>query len=105
MAGVGKSGCAGGLLDGLKGRTGRPDLTIPPDKEFLVESRMAVSQRGLWMGFMRSAERFPERPAVIVHGTSLSYRQLRETAIRIAASIQAHQEDFMDASDRRICAA
>ena len=42
---------------------------------------------------MRSAERFPERPAVIVHGTSLSYRQLRETAIRIAASIQAHQED------------
>ena len=93
MAGVGKSGCAGGLLDGLKGGTVRPDLTIPPDKEFLVEPRMAVSQRGLWMGFMRSAERFPERPAVIVHGTSLSYRQLRETAIRIAASIQAHQED------------
>ena len=64
MAGVGKSDCFGGLLDGLKGRTGRPDLTIPPDKEFLVESSMAVSQGGLWMGFMRSAERFPERPAV-----------------------------------------
>src|SRR5215471_21725810 len=54
---------------------------------------MAVSQRGLWMGFMRSAEQFPERPAVIVEGTSLSYRQLRETAIRIATCIQAHQED------------
>ena len=54
---------------------------------------MTVSQRGLWMGFMRSAGRFPERPAVIVHGTSLSYRQLHETAIRIAASIQAHQVD------------
>jgi non-ribosomal peptide synthetase component F len=54
---------------------------------------MAASQRGLWMGFMRSAERFPERPAVIVQGTSLSYRQLRETAIHIASSIQAHQED------------
>jgi amino acid adenylation domain-containing protein len=53
---------------------------------------MAVLQRGLWMGFMRSAERFPNRPAVIVQGTSLSYRQLRKTAIRIAASIQAHQE-------------
>ncbi len=53
---------------------------------------MTVSQRGLWMGFM-SAERFPERPAAIVQGTTLSYRQLRETAIRIAASIQAHQED------------
>src|SRR6266436_1477575 len=33
------------------------------------------------------SERFPERPAVI------SYRQLRETATRIAASVQAHQED------------
>jgi len=54
---------------------------------------MAVSQRALWTGFMRSAERFPERPAVIVQGTSLCYRQLRETAIRIAAGIQAHQED------------
>jgi amino acid adenylation domain-containing protein len=53
---------------------------------------MAVSERALWTGFMRSAERFPERPAVIVQGTSLSYRQLREAAIRIAASIQAHQE-------------
>src|SRR5262249_30476886 len=54
---------------------------------------MAVSQRGLWMGFMRSAERFPERPAVTVQGMPLSYRQLRETAIRIAACIQAHQDD------------
>jgi non-ribosomal peptide synthetase component F len=54
---------------------------------------MAVSQRALWIRFLRSAERFPERPAVIVQGTSLSYRQLRETGIRIAASIQAHQED------------
>src|SRR5207249_11707355 len=53
----------------------------------------AVPQRGLWTGFMQSAERFPERPAVVVHGTSLSYRQLRENALRIAASIQAHQED------------
>src|SRR5262249_17926403 len=57
------------------------------------ESCVAVSQRALWTGFLRSAERFPERPAVIVQGTSLSYRQLREAAIRIAASIQAHQED------------
>src|SRR5271166_4686208 len=54
---------------------------------------MAVSQRGLWRGFMRSAARFPERAAIIVEGTSLCYRQLREAAIRIAASIQAYQED------------
>jgi len=33
MAGIGKSDYFGGLLDGLKRRTGRPDLTIPPDKE------------------------------------------------------------------------
>lgn len=93
MSGVGKSHCSGGLLDELKASTGRPDLRIPPDKEFLLESRTVLSQGGLWIGFMRSAERFPERPAVIVHSTSLSYRQLREIAVRIAASIQAHQED------------
>jgi amino acid adenylation domain-containing protein len=45
------------------------------------------------MGFIRSADRFPERPAVVVEGTSLSYRQLREIAVRIAISIQLHQED------------
>jgi hypothetical protein len=59
----------------------------------LEESRMAVSQRGLWMGFMRSAERFPDRPAGFMQGTLLSHRQHREAAIRIAASIKAHQED------------
>jgi amino acid adenylation domain-containing protein len=48
---------------------------------------------GLWMGFMRSARQFPERPAIIVEGETLSYRRLRETALRIAATIQAHQED------------
>jgi amino acid adenylation domain-containing protein len=45
------------------------------------------------MGFMRSAERFPERPAIIVTGESLSYGQLRDSALRIAATIQAHQDD------------
>ena len=53
MACVGKSGCAGGLLDGLKGRTGRPDLTIPPDKEFLVESRMAVGLSRVSVEFLK----------------------------------------------------
>jgi amino acid adenylation domain-containing protein len=54
---------------------------------------MSGSLRGLWTGFMRSAERFAERPAVIVQGTSLSYRQICEAAMRIAACIQAHQDD------------
>jgi len=45
------------------------------------------------MGFMQSAERFPERTAVVVEGMSISYRQLRETAIRVAATIQRYQKD------------
>src|SRR5262249_30865441 len=58
-----------------------------------MESRMATPPRALWMGFMQSAERFPERTAVVVGGMSISYQQLRETAIRIAATIQLYQED------------
>ncbi|OKO70994.1 hypothetical protein AC628_29485 [Bradyrhizobium sp. NAS96.2] len=49
------------------------------------------SGRGLWTGFLRSAQLFPDRPAVVAQGTSLSYRQLRELAVRIAACIQAHR--------------
>jgi amino acid adenylation domain-containing protein len=48
--------------------------------------------RDLWSGFMRSAEQFPERAAVVVDGASLSYQQLRQIAIRIAASIQAYND-------------
>lgn len=44
----------------------------------------------LWTGFIRSSERFPERPAVFVEGKALSYRELRGIATRIAATIQAH---------------
>ena len=40
---------------------------------------------------MRSAEQFSERPAVIVEGKSLYYWQLREMALRIAATIQVHE--------------
>lgn len=42
---------------------------------------------------MRSAQRFPERPAIVVEGESLSYALLRESALRIAAAIQTHRED------------
>lgn len=47
--------------------------------------------RSLWTGFMRSAERFPDRPAVIAEGRSLSYRELRAMACSIAATIRKHQ--------------
>lgn len=48
--------------------------------------------KGLWTGFIRSAERFPDRPAVFVEGQTLSYHELRELATRIAATIQAYPE-------------
>ena len=41
---------------------------------------------------MRSAEMFPERPAVFVEGQHRSYAYLRELACRIAATLQGHQE-------------
>jgi amino acid adenylation domain-containing protein len=47
---------------------------------------------GLWRGFMRSAEQFPERPALIVDGTILNYWQLREKALRVAATLQHYHE-------------
>jgi len=47
--------------------------------------------RPLWTGFMRSAETFPDRPAVIAEGKTLTYKELRERACRIAATIQGCQ--------------
>src|SRR5579864_7767577 len=49
-------------------------------------------ERALWTGFMRSAELFPDRPAVIAEGKTLSYKELCEKACRIAATIQAYPE-------------
>jgi len=49
-------------------------------------------RRGLWTGFLRSAEQFADRTALVVQDKSLSYGELRDAAIRIAATIQAHQE-------------
>lgn len=49
-------------------------------------------EKALWKGFMRSARRFPDRPAVVVEGRTLSYDELGTLAIRIAATIQAYAE-------------
>ncbi len=51
-----------------------------------------TTERGLWSGFMRSAEKFPDRPALLANGKSLSYQELRENACRIAATIQSYPE-------------
>jgi amino acid adenylation domain-containing protein len=55
------------------------------------EARM-TNDRALWAGFMRSAEKFADRPAVVAEGKTLTYEDLRERACRIAATIQGHQD-------------
>jgi amino acid adenylation domain-containing protein len=57
-----------------------------------TDSGLFDMQRALWNGFMRAAENFPERPAISAQGKTLTYRELRERACRIAATIQAHRE-------------
>jgi amino acid adenylation domain-containing protein len=49
-------------------------------------------EKALWTGFMQSAERFAERPAVFAEDRTLSYHELQVLATRIAATIQAHPE-------------
>jgi amino acid adenylation domain-containing protein len=49
-------------------------------------------KRALWSGFLRAAEQFPERPALSAKGVTLTYRELREFACRIAVAIQAYPE-------------
>jgi amino acid adenylation domain-containing protein len=48
-----------------------------------------MSSDGLWTGFARSAERFPTRAALEVGGETLTYAELHERALRIAATLQA----------------
>ncbi len=49
-------------------------------------------KRALWTGFIRSTERFGDRPAIFAGGRTLSYSELKVLAIGIAATIQAHPE-------------
>lgn len=52
-----------------------------------------MSQKAcLWEGFLSSAKRFPNRPAILAAGRQSSYAELREAACRIAATLQAHSE-------------
>jgi amino acid adenylation domain-containing protein len=49
-----------------------------------------MMRKVLWDGFVESAERFADRPALVVEDRSFSYRELNEWARRIAASLQMH---------------
>jgi amino acid adenylation domain-containing protein len=46
-------------------------------------------ERLLWSAFLRSCEKFPDRPAIEVASSPLSYKQLEKGARRLAATIQA----------------
>src|SRR5437867_13282337 len=56
---------------------------------------MARSQRFLSIveGFLRSSERFPDRPAVEVAGTTLGYGELRTRAASLGATLERHTPD------------
>ncbi|MDQ3033997.1 MAG: amino acid adenylation domain-containing protein [Myxococcota bacterium] len=51
------------------------------------------SPRTLRSCFLASAERFPERPALSVEGREITYRELRERAARIAATLEREVRD------------
>ena len=47
--------------------------------------------RALWTGFLHSADRVPQRPALFVQDRTLSYAELRDAALQVAATIQANR--------------
>jgi amino acid adenylation domain-containing protein len=47
-------------------------------------------ERLIWTAFLRSCEKFPDRPAVEVAAFELRYKQLNQRARRLAATIQAN---------------
>jgi amino acid adenylation domain-containing protein len=67
----------------------RNNLTVSKPGSF-ASGAQAVSDRGMWSGFLASAQVFPRRPAIVAEGNVLSYEELRETAWRIAATIQKY---------------
>ena len=52
-----------------------------------------VPAGGLHSGFLRSAERYPDRPALEIGGEVLAYAQLRDRAASVAATLAAHTPD------------
>lgn len=81
-------------LQGHKGRAnyeaGLTGLAMP--EESLAPSTPALAAVGesapLHLGFLRSAERFPDRPALEAGGETLTYKDLSQRAHAIAATLQ-----------------
>ena len=77
------------LTDALRTSLRDQRDSIPPQGFGLSAS---VSERALCSGFLRSAQTFPQRPAVVAEGKVLSYQELRELACRIAATVQKYPD-------------
>jgi amino acid adenylation domain-containing protein len=59
------------------------------DHELKASDELLAMSQALWTGFLRSAERVPNHPALVVAGQTFTYTELRELALRIAATIQS----------------
>lgn len=62
------------------------NLTEPNDYSS-ARPHISLTGRRLFTGFIRSSERFPERPALEAGGVTLTYRELRARALTIAGAI------------------
>jgi len=58
----------------------------------MVAANGATSRRPLWAGFLRSAENFPDRPAVVAEKKTVSYVELRDLAAELPRPSQRHPE-------------
>jgi amino acid adenylation domain-containing protein len=66
--------------------------SLLPDALHSDALRLQECCNNLWSGFMRSAQNFPQRPAVVAEGKVLHYEELRELACGIAATIQKYPD-------------
>jgi amino acid adenylation domain-containing protein len=57
------------------------------------DNSMSVPAAGLISGFLRSAERFPDRNAVVVNGEPMTYAELQTATDGIAAAIAASEPE------------
>ena len=72
----------------------RPHFQVWPKR---LPHALAVPETSLWFNLEVSATRYPDKPAYVFFGKSLSYRQLREQAEAIAGWLQ---KEGVGAGDR-----
>lgn len=76
----------------IQQRTKVDKMTMEAQTQIGNRAVVTSANRPLWAGFVQSAQRFSERPALVAEGQSLSYQELRALATRIATTIQEHPQ-------------